>query len=89
MTGRRVPVRIRGVVYPSMQAAADAIGVSRQAVSNAIERSTQDSIGRPCEHARAPIPCVVGDRVYPSIRAAARDTGVRRQDARRLATVTE
>lgn len=39
------PVTIRGISYPSLKAAGDAIGVSREAVRQAANRGTLDSVG--------------------------------------------
>lgn len=39
------PVRIRGVDYPSMSAAARALGVTHQAVSCAVETGNLDGVG--------------------------------------------
>ena len=43
--GSSVPVRIRGIVYPSMTAAAAEMDVSVAAVWKAINRGTEDGIG--------------------------------------------
>jgi len=39
------PVTIRGVSYPSLKAAGEAIGVSREAVRQAANLGTLDSVG--------------------------------------------
>jgi hypothetical protein len=40
-----MPVRVRGVTYPSAQFCANALGVTRKAVYNALARGTPDRIG--------------------------------------------
>ena len=40
-----VIIRIRGVTYPSIAQAAREIGVSRRAISNALDRGTIDEVG--------------------------------------------
>ena len=37
--------KIRGVIYPSIMAAARALGVTRQAVQDGLNRGTPDTIG--------------------------------------------
>lgn len=39
------PVRIRGVVYPSYRAAAEALGVTQSTVSKAVSIGRADSVG--------------------------------------------
>ena len=72
------PVTVRGVTYPSMTAAARALGVTKQAVSRALDKGTLDGVGfgRRCEptYTRPTIVCGVA---YPSRRSAAAALGVR------------
>ena len=42
---RRVPIRVRGVDYPSVTAAALALGVAKSAVCRSLELGTLDRLG--------------------------------------------
>lgn len=71
------PVRIRGVVYPSVIAAARAMGVGRKTVERALDGGWIDEIGiirrkggQPCKS------CTYRGKTYPSITAAAQANGV-------------
>lgn len=68
-------IEIRGVVYPTAQAAARALGVQAQTVRKAAQRGTLDSVGLGLSHPR-PMPVRIRGRVYPSARAAAAALGV-------------
>lgn len=71
------PVRIRGTVYPSVAAAARAVGVSRVTIDRALDEGWIDQIGiirrkggQPCK------PCIYRGERYPSVTAAAEAHGV-------------
>lgn len=69
---------IRGVVYPSRQAAADAMEVDRRTIDAAIKRGTLDKVGL----GRAGVafkPITVRGVRYPSRTHAARALGVTKQ----------
>lgn len=68
----RVPVRIRGVDYPSLIAAAEALGVTNAAVYNALERGTIDGVGLGKKYR----PVLMNGRIWPSVNAAAAGIGV-------------
>ena len=70
-----VPTMIRGQLYPSLTAAARALGVHLSTVHQALERGTQDQIGQ-CR-GRPGSPCYINGRRWPSQAAAARALGVR------------
>lgn len=66
--------RINGMVYPSQRAAALALGIAPQAVSQALDRGTQDRVGT---GAFAPVQCEFNGETFPSLSAAARRFKVR------------
>lgn len=74
------PCRINGRVYPSQRAAAKALGVTPQAICNAIIRGNEDNVGRfkgqkgnlNARH----IPVVIFGRSYRSKLAASKSLGV-------------
>jgi len=66
---RSVPTRIRGITYPSMRAAADAIGVSYKTVWSAVESGRADSCGLGLGP-RAGKPHRFAGTAYPSRRQA-------------------
>lgn len=70
------PVTIRGVWYPSQQAAATALGVTREAITLAIRRGALDRVG--LGGARSGRPVSIGGRLYPSYGRAAAALGVAR-----------
>ncbi|TJZ86143.1 hypothetical protein [Paracoccus hibiscisoli] len=78
-----VPVRVRGVVYPSISAAAYALNVTPSSIAGQLaRRGAADGAGLG-GHAprRRPQPvnsrrCVIHGREFPSIAAAAREIGV-------------
>jgi predicted DNA-binding protein (UPF0251 family) len=74
------PVRIRGVDYPSQKAAADALGVSRATVNQALDRGRIEfvGLGKGYGPTRRRKPCVVDGTRYPSQAAAAAALGVTR-----------
>lgn len=45
MPNQRVPIRIRGVDYPSIKAAADALGLCHTTISSHLSRGTLDNAG--------------------------------------------
>ena len=78
-----VPVRVRGVVYPSISAAARALKVSPSSIAGQLARlGSADGAGlgghaprrktQPANSRR----CVIHGREFPSIAAAAREIGV-------------
>lgn len=81
-----VPIRIRGRDYPSIEAAARAIGVSRHSVDRALRNGTLETVGVPNAqsinrrgntNARR-CPFVAFGRSFPSQAEAARQFGVAR-----------
>lgn len=67
-----LPVRIRGVTYPSQRVAARALGVSERAIRNALDAGRVDQVGLHPKKGGAPgIPCVYRGKKYPSQIAAA------------------
>jgi hypothetical protein len=70
------PVRtiIRGVEYPSMAAAARALGVNRVAVWQAAERGTLNRVGFGDK-----VPVIIDGITYPSLSEAARALGITHQ----------
>lgn len=70
------PTPIRGVTYPSMSAAARALGVSVTAVSKAARDNRLDRLGPACPSYRGPCPVSNGRQSFPSIAAASRATGI-------------
>ena len=71
------PVRIRGVVYPSIAAAARALRASRMTIDRALDEGWIDEVGLPHRRGGRPCkPCVYRGRHYPSQRAAAKACGV-------------
>lgn len=75
-------VTIRGVTYPSQKAAAEASGVSVQAVSSARQRGTLDRVGLgPLRAGCPPVfqkPITVQGHTFPSRTAAAEALGIPR-----------
>ena len=76
-----VPTRIRGVDYPSMGAAARALGVTRGAIWYAMEKGTLDRCGLGAIGIGAAVtglrkPCWYRGKHYPSRSDAARAHGV-------------
>lgn len=74
------PVTIRGVTYPSQRLAAEALGVSKQTIAQAVQRGVTDNVGlgplqRGCEgvYQRE---VTLGGVTYPSHKAAAEALGV-------------
>ena len=74
------PVTIRGVTYRSQTAAAEALGLSKQAITDAIKRGNPDSAGTgPRNKGKGPAylkPLTLGGVDYPSRKAAAEALGV-------------
>jgi len=71
------PVRtiIRGVEYPSMAAAARALGVNRVAVWQAAERGWLDGVGTGMKRT----PVTIDGITYPSLSDAGKALGITRQ----------
>lgn len=69
------PITIRGVTYPSKQAAAEAIGVSMRNMRRAIQQGRLDTVGLGPGAGGC---CIVKIRgvVYPSVKAAAKALGI-------------
>jgi len=68
------PVRIRGITYRSVAAAARALKVGPRKIEINLDRGTPDAI-RPCQtHLRKP--CQIDGVPYPSMTAAARSLGI-------------
>ena len=72
-----MPVRVRGVTYPSAQACADAIGVTRKTVYAALARGTPDNIGLKHTNGRA-VPFTYRMLSWPSKSAASIELGLER-----------
>lgn len=73
-----VPTMIRGVTYPSMTAAARALGVHLSTVHAAVDRGTADRIGLVGGRGGpAGQPVTLNGQRFPSMAAAARALGVR------------
>lgn len=71
------PVRIRGVVYPSMAAAARAFGLSITPIQSALDSGRIDEIGIVFRKGGRPrAPCLYRGKAYPSVTDAARSCGV-------------
>lgn len=78
-----VPVRIRGALYPSISAAAAALGTSAANISAQLARfGDAERAGLGIRGPRQPVPpgnakpCRIHGRDYPSLHAAAKDLGV-------------
>lgn len=67
------PVRIRGVVYPSVKAAAEALGVSPKTVYGAVWRGREDMVGL---GVGKPMPVTIRGVTYQTARHAAEALGV-------------
>lgn len=76
-----VPLRIRGVDYPSIRAAAQALGVSYSTVANALDRGTLEYIGMGTKSPAKgnPIAVTIRGIAYRSNVEAAAALGVSRQ----------
>ena len=70
-------ITIRGVTYPTAQAAARALGVQEQTVHVALRAGALDTVGMGSGH-RAAMPVRVLGKTYPSARAAAAALGCTR-----------
>ena len=67
-----LPVRVRGVTYPSQRVAARALGVSERAIRNALDAGRVDQVGLcPKKGGAHGVPCVYRGQEYPSRIAAA------------------
>lgn len=77
MAAKPYPVRIRGVTYPSAQAAAEALGVHRDTVYTMLRKGRPDLIGtgskRPGNGSAKTF--TIGPCTFPSMRAASRALG--------------
>lgn len=72
-----MPVRVRGVTYPSAQACANALGVTRKTVYAALARGTPDHIGLKRTKGRA-MPFTYRMLSWPSKSAASIELGLER-----------
>lgn len=71
------PVRIRGITYTSIRAAARALGVTEKTIRNALDAGRIDDTGLGKRSGGRPgKPCFYRGKSYPSITAAAREWGV-------------
>lgn len=71
------PIRIRGVIYPSIAAASRALRVSRATIDRALDDGWIDEVGLPHRKGgRPPKPCFYRGQRYASQCAAARAWGV-------------
>ena len=77
MSSQACPVRIRGVTYPSQKAAADALGLHPQTITNALNRGYIDQVGLR-RGGNPGKPCFYRGKSYPSRQAAATAWGVSR-----------
>lgn len=67
-----LPVRIRGVTYPSHRIAARTLGVSERTLRLALDAGRVDQVGLRRKKGGAPgVPCVYRGQEYPSRIAAA------------------
>lgn len=64
------PIVIRGVEYPSKEAAAAAFGIKPDSVARAMRRGGLDKIGLP--RGPSPLPVRIGKRGFPSAQEAAK-----------------
>ena len=74
------PVTIRGITYPTEDAAAGALGVSRDMIAMARRAGALDRLGLPrlCRYRPQAVPTIIRNYCYPSRAAAARAIGVTR-----------
>ena len=68
------PVRIRGVTYRSVAAAARTLNVGVRKVESNLDRGTPDAIA-PCQTNMA-LPCTIDGVEYPSMSHASRALGI-------------
>ena len=68
-------IRIRGVTYPSVKAAAEALGVTVYAIYSALTRGNIDTVGLGTSR---PQPVTLDGITFPSIRAASLALGFTR-----------
>lgn len=71
-----IPCRIRGVLYPSMTAAARALGITLGAIWFAVENGREETVGLGARGGHPGVETWVGARSFPSRRAAAKAEGV-------------
>lgn len=70
-----VPTLIRGTLYPSQKAAADALGVHYTTVAKAVEAGEADRVGLAPRGRRIAVPVEIDGVLYASISQASRATG--------------
>lgn len=70
------PVTIRGVNYPSISSAAEAVGVTHNAVTDAMRGGRLETVGLNPRGKNYGRRVVIDGKAYPSIYAAAREIGV-------------
>ena len=68
-------IKIRGVTYPSVKAAAASIGVSADSIYSALDRGNMDTVGLGKTKKQ---PVTLDGFTFPSIRAAGRALGYKR-----------
>jgi hypothetical protein len=71
-----VPVRIRGVLFPSQRAAAKFFNVSPTAIHQRLENGTLDGLVPGGKGGRPPRPCVINGVRYETTQAAAKALGI-------------
>ena len=69
------PVRMRGTDYPSQKAAAQALGVGQNTITDALDGGWIDEVGLR-KGGQRPKPCTYRGKQYPSRTAAALACGV-------------
>src|SRR5690606_35809511 len=69
--GTKCPILVRGVKYPSIRRAAQALKVSHSTIVRSLDKGTIDEVGIEKPHPQA-IPCKYNGKEYKSIRAAIR-----------------
>lgn len=75
MTRRTVPVRIRGIDYPSIVVAARALGISPATIGKMLDNGCIDNAGLGRNH-NTRVEIFVDGKSYPSIEDAASRIGV-------------
>ena len=70
-----IPITIRGTTYPSVSAAAKALGVSPDAIRKARAKGTLDKVGLNPRGRHHGLPVQLGKDVYASIPQAVEATG--------------
>ena len=71
-----MPIRIRGVLYPSARAAATALGVHWRTVLRALDDGRLDEVGLQRRRGHPGVACTYRGQSFPSMTAAANACGV-------------